>query len=159
MSRDSRLARMAHVLVHMAYHDGAATSDTIARMLNTNPVVVRRTMAGLRDRGYVTSGKGPRGGWRLTRPLEDLTLLDVHQALETASVFTIGPTADHAECPVEHLANRAIAGAMAQASAALEAALARVRLSDILAEGQALRVAMDQGRPHRCPDTAVVEAQ
>lgn len=145
---------MAHVLVHMACNDGAATSDTIARMLSTNPVVVRRTMAGLRDRGYVTSEKGPRGGWRLNRPLEGLTLLDVHRALEPASVFTIGPTADHPECPVEHLANQAIVGALAQANAALEAALATVRLSDILAQGQALRAAQDQGRPHQCPNTA-----
>ncbi|MDG3441064.1 Rrf2 family transcriptional regulator [Nitrospirillum amazonense] len=157
MSRDSRLARMAHVLVHMAFHDGVATSETIARMLNTNPVVVRRTMAGLRDRGYVTSEKGPRGGWRLTRRLEELTLLDVHQALETASVFTIGPSDDHAACPVEHLANQAITGAMDQASAALEAALGQVRLSDILAEGQALRAGMDHGRPHQCPNAVAVQ--
>jgi Rrf2 family protein len=156
VSKDSRLARMAHVLVHMACHDGAATSETIARMLNTNPVVVRRTMAGLRDRGYVTSEKGPRGGWRLTRPLEDLTLLDVHRALETASVFTIGATADHAECPVEHLANQAIVGALAQASQALEAELAKVRLSDILAEGKAMRAVRDAGRPHECPNTSGV---
>ncbi|MEA1651409.1 Rrf2 family transcriptional regulator [Nitrospirillum sp. BR 11164] len=157
MSKDSRLARMAHVLVHMACHEGAATSDTIARMLNTNPVVVRRTMAGLRDRGYVASEKGPRGGWRLTRPLEDLTLLDVHRALETASVFTIGPSADHAACVVEHLANQAIAGALGQAEAVLESALAQVHLSDILAEGQALRAAMDQGRPHQCPNAVAAQ--
>lgn len=145
---------MAHVLVHMACNHGAATSDVIARMLSTNPVVVRRTMAGLRDRGIVTSEKGPRGGWRLTRPLEELTLLDVHRALETVSVFTIGPTADHPECPVEHLANQAIVGALAQAGTALEAALAQVRLSDILAEGQALRAARDADGPHVCPNTA-----
>ncbi|TWB11879.1 BadM/Rrf2 family transcriptional regulator [Nitrospirillum amazonense] len=157
MSKDSRLARMAHVLVHMAFNDGAATSDTIARMLNTNPVVVRRTMAGLRDRGYVASEKGPRGGWRLTRPLENLTLLDVHQALETASVFTIGPSDGHVACAVERMANRAITGALNRASAALEAALGQVRLSDILAEGQALRAAMDQGRPHQCPNAVAAQ--
>ncbi|MGO4775349.1 Rrf2 family transcriptional regulator, partial [Lysobacter sp. 2RAB21] len=48
MRSDSRLSRMLHVLLHMARHDQAFTSEQISRMLNTNPVVVRRTMAGLR---------------------------------------------------------------------------------------------------------------
>jgi DNA-binding IscR family transcriptional regulator len=43
---DSRLSRMLHVLLHMARHDAPMTSETIAKMLGTNPVVVRRTMAG-----------------------------------------------------------------------------------------------------------------
>ena len=42
---DGRLSRMLHVLLHMARQDVAFTSDQIAKMLNTNPVLVRRTMA------------------------------------------------------------------------------------------------------------------
>lgn len=149
---------MAHVMVHMACHDGAATSDTIARMLGTNPVVVRRTMAALRDRGYVASEKGPRGGWRLLRPLADVTLLDIHRALETASVFTLGPSAERADCTVEHTANLAILDAMDQANAALEAALGRVRLSDILAQGLALRQAqaLAVGQPQACANDSAI---
>jgi len=51
MRQDGRLSRMLHVLIHISLHDGAATSDTIARLLDTNPVVVRRTLAGLREQG------------------------------------------------------------------------------------------------------------
>ncbi|MZC01638.1 transcriptional regulator, partial [Salmonella enterica subsp. enterica serovar 4,12:i:-] len=43
MRNDTRLSRMLHVLIHMSRHDRPATSDNIAEMLNTNPVVVRRT--------------------------------------------------------------------------------------------------------------------
>jgi DNA-binding IscR family transcriptional regulator len=43
---DSRLSRMLHVLLHMARHDKPFTSEQIAKMLQTNPVVVRRTMGG-----------------------------------------------------------------------------------------------------------------
>ena len=45
MRNDTRLSRMLHVLIHMARHEGPATSEAIAQMLGTNPVVVRRTMA------------------------------------------------------------------------------------------------------------------
>jgi DNA-binding IscR family transcriptional regulator len=62
MRNDSRLSRMLHVLLHMARHDGPITSEAIGMMLGTNPVVVRRTLAGLRDAGYVRSDKGHGGG-------------------------------------------------------------------------------------------------
>jgi DNA-binding IscR family transcriptional regulator len=51
MRKDSRLSRTLHVLLHMARLDHALTSEVIARMFDTNPVVVRRMMAGLRNRG------------------------------------------------------------------------------------------------------------
>ncbi|HYE44453.1 MAG TPA: Rrf2 family transcriptional regulator, partial [Caulobacter sp.] len=62
MRKDSRLSRMLHVLLHMAQRHEPMTSDAIAQMLGTNPAVVRRTMAGLRDAGYVRSEKGHGGG-------------------------------------------------------------------------------------------------
>ena len=55
---DARLSRMLHLLIHMGRMEGPLTSDDAAMMLGTNPVVVRRTMAGLRDAGYVRSMKG-----------------------------------------------------------------------------------------------------
>ena len=44
MRKDTRLSRSLHVLIHMADHP-ALTSVEIATMLDTNSVVVRRTMA------------------------------------------------------------------------------------------------------------------
>ena len=85
-----RLSRMLHVLLHMAEQDAPLTSETIGKMLNTNPVVVRRMMSGLRERGYVQSEKGHGGGWVLTRPLSELTLLDVYQALGEPPIFALG---------------------------------------------------------------------
>ncbi len=67
MRNDSRLSRMLHVLIHMDQHDQRTTSETIAQMLRTNPVVVRRTMAGLRitvmcTRKKATAAAGPWPG-------------------------------------------------------------------------------------------------
>ncbi len=62
--------------------NGPLTSEAAATMLETNPVVVRRTLAGLRNAGYVHSVKGHGGGWSLTRGLDGMTMLDVHRALD-----------------------------------------------------------------------------
>ncbi len=98
---DYRLSRMLHVLLHIELHDGCATSRTIARMLDTHPVVVRRMLAPFRERGIVESIRGPGGGWRMALPLDALTVADVHEALPDGSLVAIGITRDHPGCPVE----------------------------------------------------------
>ena len=112
MPTDNRLSRMLHVLIHMG---GPVTSETISRMLDTNPVVVRRTMAGLRSAGYVTSVKGHGGGWTLATPLDELTLRDIHTALGSPRVFAIGLSDDDPRCLVEQAVNVALKDAMAEA--------------------------------------------
>src|SRR5262245_55381991 len=74
MRHDTRLSDVLHVLLHMAQHEGPLTSEALAGAMGTNPVVVRRTLAGLRDRGYVRSEKGHGGGWVVARSLSDITL-------------------------------------------------------------------------------------
>jgi DNA-binding IscR family transcriptional regulator len=96
----------------MDHMEEAATSEHIATMLNTNPVVVRRTMGCLREQGYVTSVKGHGGGWRLNVALKDITLLDIHNALGESSVFTIGLSDEYTECPIEKAVNREIGDAL-----------------------------------------------
>jgi len=64
MRQDNRLSCVLHVLLHMAEAGGPMTSEVLARVLNTNPVVVRRLMGGLREHGYVHSEKGHGGGGR-----------------------------------------------------------------------------------------------
>ena len=51
MKRDSRLSLVLHALLHMAQRDDSMTSEQLAACLNTNPVVVRRTLGLLRQAG------------------------------------------------------------------------------------------------------------
>lgn len=115
MPTDNRLSRMLHVLIHMDHIGGPVTSETISRMLDTNPVVVRRTMAGLRSAGYLTSVKGHGGGWTLAKSLDEVTLIDIHNALGNPRVFAIGLSDDNPQCLVEQAVNLALEDAMAEA--------------------------------------------
>lgn len=119
MRHDTRLSRVLHILIHMEKHEGAATSESIAAMLQTNPVVVRRTMAGLREHGYVSSEKGHGGGWVLARPLSDITLLDIYRALGAPELFAIGLAGDNPNCVIEQAVNAALFGAMNEAETIL----------------------------------------
>ncbi|MFP8966490.1 RrF2 family transcriptional regulator [Pokkaliibacter sp. CJK22405] len=112
MRKDSRLSRVLHALVHLNAIGTPVTSDDMAKMLNTNPVVVRRTMALLREAGYVNAAKGHHGGWTLSLPLANITLLDVHKALGENTLFTIGLTDEHQSCPIEQAVNQSLAEVM-----------------------------------------------
>ncbi|MEZ2131266.1 MULTISPECIES: Rrf2 family transcriptional regulator [unclassified Sinorhizobium] len=131
MRHDTRLSRLLHILIHMERHEGAATSEAIAAMLSTNAVVVRRTMAGLREQGYVRSEKGHGGGWVLARPLRDITLLDIHRALGSPELFSIGLAGDNPDCVVEQAVNASLAEAMRDAEAILLARFGTITLAEL----------------------------
>src|SRR5690606_22337503 len=101
MKRDSRLSSVLHALLHMAEQGGFATSETLARCLRTNPVVVRRTMGYLRRAGLVTSDRGHAGGWRIQADLASVTLRQLHEALGEPAMFAIGNRHENPECLVE----------------------------------------------------------
>jgi len=119
MTQDTRLARLLHVLIHMHLRGGTTTSETIAQMLHTNAVVVRRTMASLRDAGLVASSGGRGGGWELTCDLDHVTARHVYDAIAHTTAFAIGPADDNPRCPVETAVNRLIEGALQDAEAAI----------------------------------------
>jgi DNA-binding IscR family transcriptional regulator len=131
MRSDSRLSRMLHVLLHMARHAGPLTSERIAAMLGTNPVVVRRTMAGLRDAGYVRSDKGHGGGWAIACDLERVSLLDIHRAVGGPRIFAIGNEHPNADCAVEKVVNAAVEDALRDAEALLVERLGAVSLAEL----------------------------
>ena len=131
---------MLHVLIHMASEDTAITSEQIGRMLGTNAAVVRRTMAGMREAGLVVSGRGPGGGWRLNRPLAEITLAQVYEAIDSPALFALGFSNAEPECLVEQEVNQALERTLVEARERLLRRFAEIRLSDIL-EGFDKRVA------------------
>ncbi len=130
---DTRLSRMLHVLVHMHLLGGTETSETIAKMLNTNPVVVRRTMGVLKAHGLVTSIGGRSGGWKLARPASEITMQHVHEALLEGSSFSLSLSKDHPSCPVERSVNHLLQHAMDKAEITLREQFARVTIADFAA--------------------------
>ncbi|WP_425987001.1 Rrf2 family transcriptional regulator [Brevundimonas sp. TWP1-2-1b1] len=138
MKRDSRLSNILHALLHMAEHEARTgapmTSDQLAVCLSTNPVVVRRTMAGLREQGLVASEKGHGGGWRLARPLDQVTLGQVNTALGGPGLFPETPPVEADGCLVEAAVNDALAETYAAARALLVARLNEITLADLAAD-------------------------
>ncbi|WP_421853431.1 Rrf2 family transcriptional regulator [Marinomonas sp.] len=131
MRTDSRLSRVLHVLLHMIKHEGVLTSEQIGVMLDTNSVVVRRTLAGLRKAGLVTSEKGHGGGWRLTRNGKEITLLDIYLSLGAPQLFAIGFDHTSPTCAVEASVNNALGQSLTKIESILLNDFASISLQDL----------------------------
>lgn len=134
MKRDSRLSGVLHVLLHMMEARDPVTSEVLATAMRTNPVVVRRLLAGLREQGYVRSEKGHGGGWTLACDPSRITLRDIHAALGAPPLLAIGNRSDAPDCLVEQAVNQALGPAFAAAEARLLARLGEVTLAALSAD-------------------------
>ncbi|EFV12738.1 RrF2 family transcriptional regulator [Segniliparus rugosus] len=134
MKPNGQLPRALHTLLHLASKEEPMTSERIAAHLGTNAVVVRRTMAGLREHGLVASAKGHGGGWTLARSLEKLTLFDVYRAVGSPNMFTmIRDEPDH-PCMAARAVQTKLAESFDSAEALLLAAFGNITLAALRAD-------------------------
>jgi DNA-binding IscR family transcriptional regulator len=110
------------------------TSETLAKAMDTNPVVLRRVMAGLRDQGYVQSEKGHGGGWTLSCDLAKVTLRDIYIALGSPSLLAIGNRNETPGCIVEAAVNAALSKSFRDAEEMLLVRLGEVTLATLSAD-------------------------
>jgi len=121
----------------MAERGAPMTSAELSKCMDTNPVVVRRTMAGLRDAGFVRSEKGHGGGWEIASDLDKVTLKDVYDALGAPTLLAVGVNLESPECLVEQAVNHSLTGAFADAEALLVKRLDGVTLAALADEFRA----------------------
>lgn len=131
MKRDSRLSGVLHVLLHMAETDLPMTSEALASMMKTNPVVIRRILAGLREHQLVCSAKGHGGGWQICRALDEISLYDIYRALDEPTLFAMGNRTEAPGCLVEEAVNTALNQAFQDAENQLLQHFRRVTLAQL----------------------------
>jgi DNA-binding IscR family transcriptional regulator len=118
----------------MAEQRGPITSEALARAMDTNPVVIRRIMAGLRDEGYVHSEKGHGGGWTIACDLAQVTLRDIYVALGRPEILALGNRTDAPGCLVEQTVNATLGEAFDEAEALLLRRFGAVTLATLSAD-------------------------
>lgn len=147
MKRDSRLSVALHVLLHMAQRLTPMTSEEMAACAETNPVVIRRTFAGLREAGIVASTKGHGGGWSLNRPLSQVSLADVQDALGEP-IIDLGKAEESPGCLIEQAVNAALDEAVLEARALLTRRLAAVSLADLFGQVDTTKIPLPKDHHH-----------
>ncbi|MBA3642816.1 MAG: Rrf2 family transcriptional regulator [Chloroflexota bacterium] len=153
MKRVNKLVAALHILAHLAAAPvRARTSTELATCLQTNPVVIRRDLAALREAGIVASAKGHGGGWSLARPSAAISLRDVYLALGNRGDRAPVPEPRVPDCLIEATVARALDGVYTEAEALLLQRLGDISLADLLSEFHR-RMVEQPGLPRRMDAT------
>lgn len=124
-----------HILAHLAEtEERPTTSEALAAHCLTNPVVIRRSLAGLRKAGIVASEKGHGGGWTVARPAATISLREVYLALGERGELGSGPESSSGDCLIEAAIGDALDGYYGEAEALLLRRLDEVTLADLAAD-------------------------
>jgi DNA-binding IscR family transcriptional regulator len=135
MSANSRLSLAVHTLTWMAkYKDEIeyATSERMARSVNTNPVILRGLLGMMEKEHLVCVQRGSNAGWKLARKPEEITLLDVYRAVKPDALFALHHTPPNASCFIGCSIVPVLENVYANAQSALEQELTRTTIADVL---------------------------
>jgi Rrf2 family protein len=138
VAANSRMTIAVHALAWMALArrrgDAVLTSSQVAASVNTNPVIIRRCLGDLRRADLVRVRHGVGAGWSLARPPEQITLLEVYDAVGQESPFGLHRTEPNLECPVGKGIRPALNQVYGEIEQAMRRELAFVSVADVLRE-------------------------
>lgn len=109
------------------------TSDFLAGSTNVNPVIIRKILSQLKAAGLVNVTRGS-GGTAIARPLDEITFLDIYQAVECIDNgelfhFHENPNMD---CPVGRNIHAVLDNKLYRVQSAMEKELASITLKEVM---------------------------
>ena len=133
MSKNCRFAVAVHICALLAHNEGEpATSEWIAESVNTNPVVIRRTLSALAKAGLVKSWRGSNGGSILARPPRSISLAEIYRAVDDSEGPALHQQPPKANCPIGAHIQPVLTGMIAEAEAARERIFMTQSLADVM---------------------------
>ena len=133
MQISSRFTMAIHMFACIdTFSDMKMTSDFMAGSIGTNPVIIRKLLGQLKAAGLVEVARGT-GGVTITKPLDEITFLDVYKAVECApdeELFHFHENPNQ-ECPVGRNIHHVLDDKLTQVQKAMEDELSKITLEEV----------------------------
>ena len=133
MQISSRFTMAIHMFACIdTFSDMKMTSDFMAGSIGTNPVIIRKLLGQLKAAGLVEVARGT-GGVIITKPLDEITFLDVYKAVECATdeeLFHFHENPNQ-ECPVGRNIHHVLDDKLTQVQKAMEDELSKITLEEV----------------------------
>ncbi|MGH2548855.1 MAG: RrF2 family transcriptional regulator [Thermomicrobiales bacterium] len=98
--KSSWFAVAVHAMALLSQSSEGYSSAFVAGSVNTNPAFLRRVLAVLGRANLVESREGRDGGYRLTRPADQITLAEVYRATSRGDTLLERPSDTSHLCPI-----------------------------------------------------------
>lgn len=89
-----------HIMTLLCQADDLVQSDYLAGSININPVLVRKELGNLIKKQLVASHEGKKGGYKLARAGQDISLASIYEAVRTGNVLGRARNTPNPACPV-----------------------------------------------------------
>lgn len=140
MQISSRFTIATHMLIIIALRgkESKVTSDFLAASVGVNPVIIRKTLSQLKKAELISVARGT-GGAEIIKDLEDISLLNVYQAVECLGKkgqlfsFHDNPNPD---CPVGANIHRVLDEKLDKIQEAMEEELSQTSLARVVADAE-----------------------
>ena len=141
MQISSRFTIATHMLVIIALEgkENKVTSDFLASSVGVNPVIIRKTLSQLKKAELISVARGT-GGAEIIKNLEDISLLDIYQAVEclgkTGQLFSFHDN-PNPNCPVGANIHVVLDQKLDKIQMAMEQELGQTSLAQLVADAKA----------------------
>lgn len=139
MQISSRFTIAVHVLICIETfkEDYKVTSDFLASSVNVNPVVIRRLLQQLKKAGIVSVVRGS-GGTNIEKPIDEITLLDVYNAVECVDEGELFHFHENPSplCPVGRNIHNILDGRLEKIQNAMEKEMKSVTIQDVMKDAK-----------------------
>ena len=133
MQISSRFTMAIHMFACIdTFSDRKMTSDFMAASIGTNPVIIRKILQQLKAAGLIEVARGT-GGVTITKPLDEITFLDIYRAVECApdeELFHFHENPNK-NCPVGKNIHNVLDSRLLEVQKAMEEKLAGMTLADV----------------------------
>ena len=141
MQISSRFTIAVHVLICIETfkNDYKVTSEFLASSVNVNPVVIRRLLQQLKKAGIINVKRGS-GGADIKKRLDEITLLDVYNAVECVEdgrLFHFHESPNE-RCPVGKNIHALLDVRLEEIQKAMERKMRSVSIQDIMNDAEKL---------------------
>ena len=140
MQISSRFTIATHMLITIALKgkESKVTSDFLASSVGVNPVIIRKTLSQLKKAELISVARGT-GGAAIIKNLEDISLLDIYQAVEclgkTGQLFSFHDNPNPA-CPVGANIHGVLDEKLQKIQLAMEQELSQTSLAQVVADAE-----------------------
>ncbi len=135
MATNTQFSIAVHLLIALGFDSsGQATSGVLAESINTSPSFVRRILAKLSKAGLVSTTTGKAGACVLAKKPEEISLLEIYQAVDAPPTFAIHDYPVQNSCRVSCNIESVMRKVLTKAQNAFEGSLDVTSLAEVIGE-------------------------
>lgn len=132
MKYSHKLSDAVHILAYIdIFKDEDLSSKAIANSVESNPSLIRRLMSSLSKAGLLETQSGIVSP-KLSRPADEISLLDIYQALDDSKNLLHIDEKTNPNCPVGRNIQETLNDAYQKVQAAAEQSMADISLQSVI---------------------------